>query len=43
MEGIAPGIGSDTEEILISNGFSQKEINNLISKGIIVSSEAEDE
>ena len=30
LEGIAPGIGSDTEEILISNGFSQKEINELI-------------
>ena len=43
LKGIAPSIGSNTEEILSSNGFSQKEINDLISKKIIVGSEAEDE
>ena len=43
LKGIAPGIGSNTEEILSSNGFSKKDINDLISKRIILSSEAEDE
>ena len=40
LKGIAPGIGSNTEEILSSNGFSKKDINDLISKRIILSSEA---
>ena len=43
LKGIAPGIGSNTEEILSSNGFSKKDINDLISKRIILRSEAEDE
>ena len=43
LKGIAPGIGSNTEEILSSNGFSKKDINDLISKKIILNSESENE
>tara|TARA_B100001029_G_C15041601_1_gene444042 strand:- start:385 stop:1554 length:1170 start_codon:yes stop_codon:yes gene_type:complete len=43
LEGIAPGIGSNTREILIEYGFSKEKIDNLISKKIIMSSEIKNE
>ena len=43
LEGIAPGIGSNTKEILIEYGFSKEKIDNLISKKIIMSSEIKNE
>ncbi len=43
LEGVAPGVGSDTREILMELGYSDSEIKRLSSRGIVLVPELQNE